>query len=67
MEFWARWAHRALWHAQLWQMHEVNFHLLPYFGAEMSVSFSQLEIKIEIGGDHRFLGSHMEFAVSPST
>ncbi|XP_004300813.1 PREDICTED: beta-carotene 3-hydroxylase 1, chloroplastic-like [Fragaria vesca subsp. vesca] len=22
MEFWARWAHRALWHAQLWQMHE---------------------------------------------
>ncbi|XP_062030457.1 beta-carotene hydroxylase 2, chloroplastic-like [Rosa rugosa] len=22
MEFWARWAHRALWHASLWQMHE---------------------------------------------
>lgn len=23
MEFWARWAHRALWHASLWHMHEV--------------------------------------------
>lgn len=23
MEFWARWAHRALWHASLWNMHEV--------------------------------------------
>ncbi|XP_023635435.1 beta-carotene 3-hydroxylase 1, chloroplastic isoform X2 [Capsella rubella] len=22
MEFWARWAHRALWHASLWNMHE---------------------------------------------
>ncbi|XP_015571724.1 beta-carotene 3-hydroxylase, chloroplastic isoform X3 [Ricinus communis] len=22
MEFWARWAHRALWHASLWKMHE---------------------------------------------
>ncbi|XP_014503371.1 beta-carotene hydroxylase 2, chloroplastic [Vigna radiata var. radiata] len=22
MEFWARWAHKALWHASLWQMHE---------------------------------------------
>ncbi|XP_065869274.1 beta-carotene hydroxylase 2, chloroplastic-like isoform X2 [Euphorbia lathyris] len=22
MEFWARWAHRALWHASLWDMHE---------------------------------------------
>nr|QPZ56417.1 Beta-carotene 3-hydroxylase 1 [Curcuma alismatifolia] len=22
MEFWARWAHRALWHAALWHMHE---------------------------------------------
>ncbi|XP_050379262.1 beta-carotene 3-hydroxylase 1, chloroplastic-like [Argentina anserina] len=22
MEFWARWAHRALWHASLWQMHK---------------------------------------------
>ncbi|KAM5572383.1 hypothetical protein ABKV19_012446 [Rosa sericea] len=22
MEFWARWAHRALWHASFWQMHE---------------------------------------------
>ncbi|KAL6651253.1 hypothetical protein ACP70R_010178 [Stipagrostis hirtigluma subsp. patula] len=22
MEFWARWAHRALWHASLWHMHE---------------------------------------------
>ncbi|XP_062120329.1 beta-carotene hydroxylase 2, chloroplastic-like [Humulus lupulus] len=22
MEFWARWAHRALWHASLWSMHE---------------------------------------------
>ncbi|KAM2938377.1 hypothetical protein FF1_038173 [Malus domestica] len=22
MEFWARWAHRTLWHASLWQMHE---------------------------------------------
>jgi len=27
MEFWARWAHRALWHASLWHMHEV--YLLP--------------------------------------
>lgn len=25
MEFWARWAHRALWHASLWHMHEVCF------------------------------------------
>lgn len=25
MEFWARWAHRALWHASLWHMHEVSF------------------------------------------
>jgi beta-carotene 3-hydroxylase len=24
MEFWARWAHRALWHASLWNMHEVT-------------------------------------------
>lgn len=24
MEFWARWAHRALWHASLWHMHEVR-------------------------------------------
>ncbi|KAL5216573.1 hypothetical protein ABZP36_007974 [Zizania latifolia] len=22
MEFWARWAHRSLWHASLWPMHE---------------------------------------------
>ncbi|KAH7513887.1 hypothetical protein FEM48_Zijuj11G0030300 [Ziziphus jujuba var. spinosa] len=22
MEFWARWAHRALWHASLWHMHK---------------------------------------------
>ncbi|XP_029128408.1 beta-carotene 3-hydroxylase, chloroplastic [Cajanus cajan] len=22
MEFWARWAHEALWHASLWHMHE---------------------------------------------
>nr|XP_010933981.2 LOW QUALITY PROTEIN: beta-carotene 3-hydroxylase 2, chloroplastic-like [Elaeis guineensis] len=22
MEFWARWAHRALWHASLWHVHE---------------------------------------------
>nr|POF06558.1 isoform 2 of beta-carotene 3-hydroxylase 1, chloroplastic [Quercus suber] len=22
MEYWARWAHRALWHASLWPMHE---------------------------------------------
>ncbi|KAL5214978.1 hypothetical protein ABZP36_004130 [Zizania latifolia] len=22
MEFWARWAHRSLWHASLWNMHE---------------------------------------------
>ncbi|KAE8055345.1 hypothetical protein FH972_012190 [Carpinus fangiana] len=22
MEFWARWAHRVLWHASLWKMHE---------------------------------------------
>ncbi|XP_050227024.1 beta-carotene hydroxylase 2, chloroplastic-like [Mercurialis annua] len=22
MEFWARWAHKALWHASLWSMHE---------------------------------------------
>ncbi|KAI4347586.1 hypothetical protein L6164_008387 [Bauhinia variegata] len=22
MEFWARWAHRTLWHASLWHMHE---------------------------------------------
>ncbi|GMY30396.1 beta-carotene 3-hydroxylase 2, chloroplastic-like isoform X1 [Fagus crenata] len=22
MEFWARWAHRALWHASLWSMHQ---------------------------------------------
>ncbi|XP_022159511.1 beta-carotene 3-hydroxylase 1, chloroplastic-like isoform X2 [Momordica charantia] len=22
MEFWARWAHRALWHASLWNMHQ---------------------------------------------
>ncbi|KQJ84170.1 beta-carotene 3-hydroxylase, chloroplastic [Brachypodium distachyon] len=22
MEFWAQWAHRALWHASLWHMHE---------------------------------------------
>ncbi|KAH9537494.1 hypothetical protein CY35_16G055900 [Sphagnum magellanicum] len=22
MEFWARWAHQALWHASLWNMHE---------------------------------------------
>jgi hypothetical protein len=25
MEFWARWAHRALWHASLWNMHEVSW------------------------------------------
>jgi hypothetical protein len=24
MEFWARWAHQALWHASLWNMHEVS-------------------------------------------
>eukprot|EP00246_Nothoceros_aenigmaticus_P005431 TRINITY_DN1748_c0_g1_i3.p1 TRINITY_DN1748_c0_g1~~TRINITY_DN1748_c0_g1_i3.p1 ORF type:complete len:231 (+),score=25.72 TRINITY_DN1748_c0_g1_i3:431-1123(+) len=24
MEFWARWAHKALWHASLWSMHEVR-------------------------------------------
>lgn len=29
MEFWARWAHRALWHASLWQMHEVSPTQLP--------------------------------------
>lgn len=23
MEYWARWAHKALWHASLWNMHEV--------------------------------------------
>lgn len=23
MEFWARWAHKALWHDSLWHMHEV--------------------------------------------
>lgn len=23
MEFWAKWAHKALWHASLWQIHEV--------------------------------------------
>ena len=28
MEFWARWAHRALWHASLWHMHEVCFQLV---------------------------------------
>ena len=22
MEFWAQWAHKALWHASLWHMHE---------------------------------------------
>eukprot|EP00850_Spirogloea_muscicola_P018727 SM000175S03274 [mRNA] locus=s175:37064:39491:+ [translate_table: standard] len=30
MEFWARWAHRALWHASLWGMHES--HHLPRDG-----------------------------------
>lgn len=30
MEFWARWAHRALWHASLWHMHES--HHLPRDG-----------------------------------
>ncbi|VAI10032.1 unnamed protein product [Triticum turgidum subsp. durum] len=30
MEFWARWAHRALWHASLWDMHES--HHLPRDG-----------------------------------
>lgn len=25
MEFWARWAHRALWHASLWHMHKVGY------------------------------------------
>uniref|UniRef100_A0A7N0RBC8 beta-carotene 3-hydroxylase n=1 Tax=Kalanchoe fedtschenkoi TaxID=63787 RepID=A0A7N0RBC8_KALFE len=31
MEFWARWAHRALWHSSLWHMHES--HHLPREGA----------------------------------
>lgn len=24
MEYWARWAHKALWHDSLWHMHEVE-------------------------------------------
>lgn len=24
MEYWARWAHKALWHDSLWNMHEVS-------------------------------------------
>lgn len=31
MEFWARWAHKALWHASLWHMHEVFLLLLSSF------------------------------------
>lgn len=27
MEFWARWAHKALWHGSLWNMHEVGTRL----------------------------------------
>lgn len=39
MEFWARWAHRALWHASLWHMHEVRnsefwFSLFRAFGGK---------------------------------
>ncbi|CAM8934752.1 unnamed protein product [Rhodiola kirilowii] len=30
MEFWARWAHRSLWHASLWHMHQS--HHLPRDG-----------------------------------
>jgi hypothetical protein len=30
MEFWARWAHRALWHASLWHMHEVCFQFFTF-------------------------------------
>lgn len=31
MEFWARWAHRALWHASLWNMHEVSYLFFFFF------------------------------------
>ena len=31
MEFWARWAHRALWHASLWSMHQVGDKILVYY------------------------------------
>ena len=31
MEFWAQWAHKALWHASLWHMHEVLSPSLAWF------------------------------------
>ena len=41
MEFWARWAHRALWHASLWHMHEVRMSLLYASDFRMQASMSK--------------------------
>ncbi|GAB2265158.1 Phospholipase A2 crotoxin acid subunit CA [Dionaea muscipula] len=48
MEFWARWAHRALWHASLWHMHES--HHRPRDGAfELNDVFAILNAVPAIG------------------
>ncbi|XVE64794.1 hypothetical protein DITRI_Ditri07aG0130400 [Diplodiscus trichospermus] len=48
MEYWARWAHRALWHASLWHMHES--HHRPRDGAfELNDIFAIINAAPAIG------------------
>lgn len=49
MEFWARWAHRALWHASLWHMHEVrnfDFHYFVLLGEKTEANKLMKSLKI---------------------
>lgn len=44
MEFWARWAHKALWHASLWNMHEVCFKLCYLQNLELRFCSGKLNL-----------------------
>ncbi|CAI0417135.1 unnamed protein product, partial [Linum tenue] len=43
MEFWARWAHRALWHDSWWDIHEVIFSYLRVSLVSMSVLLKSID------------------------
>ncbi|KAF2313354.1 hypothetical protein GH714_010526 [Hevea brasiliensis] len=48
MEFWARWAHKALWHASLWKIHE-SHHRAREGPIEMNDAFAIINAVPAIG------------------
>ncbi|KAJ9147974.1 hypothetical protein P3X46_030074 [Hevea brasiliensis] len=48
MEFWARWAHKALWHASLWRIHE-SHHRAREGPIEMNDAFAIINAVPAIG------------------